>query len=71
MAFSCFSRQEPFTKKFTVLYVHILSVSHPSVLAGTSQYAKELVERFFKEHTSFDPSVIEPHSTKFVGLQKD
>jgi hypothetical protein len=34
--------------EFRVLLVHVLNVSHPLALEGSSKYARELVERFLK-----------------------
>ena len=55
-------------KKFTILLIHVLHVSHPAALEGTTCYAREIVDRFFKEHTQIDVSYIEPHNYKFRNL---
>jgi hypothetical protein len=55
-------------KKFTILLIHVLHVSHPNALEGTTCYAREIVDRFFKEHTQIDVSYIEPHNYKFRNL---
>jgi hypothetical protein len=55
-------------KKFTILLIHVLHVSHPAALEGTTCYAREIVDRFFKEHTHIDVSYIEPHNYKYRNL---
>jgi hypothetical protein len=56
------------TREFTVLLVHVLYVSHPSALQGTTEYARELVERFFRKYTRIDVSQIVSHTHKFCNL---
>jgi hypothetical protein len=46
-------------------------VSHPAALEGSSRYAREIVDRFFTEHTHIDVSHIEPHDRNFFNLTVD
>ena len=69
MALNCFKCTDPLVKDFTVLYVHVLSVSHPSALQGTAEYAKELVANFFRNHTRVNPEIVESHASNFIGLK--
>jgi len=55
-------------KEFTILLIQVLHVSHPSALEGSTRYARELVERFFREHTDIDVRNIETHDHKFRNL---
>jgi hypothetical protein len=55
-------------KEFTFLLIHVLHVSHPAALQGSTRYAREIVDRFFCEHTRNDVSHIEPHNHKFHHL---
>jgi viroplasmin and RNaseH domain-containing protein len=48
--------------------VHVLYVSHPSALQGTTEYARDLVERFFRKYTHIDVSQIASHTHKFCNL---
>jgi hypothetical protein len=57
--------------EFTVLYVHVLYVSHPLALEGSSTYAKELVQRFFRKYTNIDPDRVDAHARKFLRLAAD
>lgn len=34
-------------KEFNFLLVHVLHVSHPAALEGTTSYAREIVDNFF------------------------
>ena len=69
MAFSwCKCCEDPSNREFTVLLVHVLSISHPSITAGTAEYAKELVINFFRNHTTYSPDIVETHARKFLGL---
>jgi len=43
-------------------------VSHPAALEGSTRYAREIVDGFFKEHTDIDISYIELHNRKFCNL---
>ena len=67
MALRCWCR-DPCTKEFTVLLVHVLRVSHPTALEGSTVYARELVDRFFKKYTKIDTTLIELHTYKFLHL---
>jgi hypothetical protein len=58
-------------KEFTVLLIHVLHVSHPSALEGSTRYARELVDRFFRNHTRIDISHIDSHNYKFRNLTDD
>jgi hypothetical protein len=50
------------------LFVHVIRVSHPSVLIGSTAYARKLVDRFFMKYTQIDLREIEPHDHKFRNL---
>jgi hypothetical protein len=50
------------------LLVHVLHVSHPAALEGSTRYAREIVDGFFKKYTSIDVSHIEAHNHKFRNL---
>jgi hypothetical protein len=67
MAPCCLGRRS-FVKEFTVLLIHVLHVSHPAALEGSTRYARDIVDGFFKEHTNIDISHIEPHNRKFCNL---
>ena len=43
-------------------------MSHPAALEGSTRYEREIVDRFFSEHTRIDVSYIEPHNHKFRNL---
>jgi hypothetical protein len=49
----------------------VLNVSHPLALEGSSVYAKQLVERFFRKYTRIDPALVEEHAHKFLRLAAD
>ena len=55
-------------KEFTVLLIHVLHVSHPAALEGSTRYAREIVDRFFQEHTRIDVRHLEPYNYKFCNL---
>jgi hypothetical protein len=55
-------------KEFTFLLIHVLRVSHPAALEGSTRYAREIVDRFFSKYTQNDISHIEPHNHKFRNL---
>jgi hypothetical protein len=55
-------------KEFIILLIRVLHVSHPAALEGSTCYAREIVDGFFKEHTNFDVTYIEPHNYKFCNL---
>jgi hypothetical protein len=57
--------------EFTVLLVQVLNVSHPLALEGSSVYAKQLVERFFRKYTRIDPALVKEHAHKFLRLAAD
>jgi len=50
------------------LLVHVLHVSHPAALEGSTRYAREIVDGFFKKYTSTDVSHNEAHNHKFRNL---
>ena len=60
MALCCCLGPRATVKEFTFLLIHVLHVSHPAALEGTTRYAREIVDRFFSEHTQIDVSYIEP-----------
>jgi hypothetical protein len=55
-------------KEFTFLLIHVLHVSHPAALEGSTRYTREIVDRFFSEHTRIDDRHIEPYNNKFRNL---
>ena len=55
-------------KEFTILLIHVLHVSHPGALDVSTRYAREMVDRFFLEHTQIDVGNLEPHNYKFRNL---
>jgi len=67
MALCCLGRNSSI-KEFTVLLIHVLHVSHPEALEGSTRFVREIVDGFFKEHTNIDVSYIEPHNYKFCNL---
>jgi hypothetical protein len=67
--FCCLQLSTGTTREFTVLLIHVLHVSHPAALEGSSRYAREIVDGFFIRHTSIDLSHIEPHNDKFRNLK--
>jgi hypothetical protein len=64
----CCSKKTWGDTEFTVLLVQVLNVSHPLALEGSSVYARQLVEGFFRKYTQIDPSLVEPHANKFLRL---
>ena len=38
-------------KEFTFLLIQVLHVSHPAALEGSTSYAREIVDRFFRKYT--------------------
>ena len=56
-------------KEFTILLIHVLHVSHPAALEGSTRYAREIVDRFFQEHIKIDIRHLEPHNYKFCNLE--
>ena len=61
MALCCPGRNST-VKDFTILLSYVLHVSHPAALEGSTRYAREIVDGFFKEPTDIDISYIEPHN---------
>jgi hypothetical protein len=55
-------------KEFTVLLIHVLQVSHPAALEGSTRYARDIVDRLFSEHTEIDVSCIERYNNMFSNL---
>jgi len=55
-------------KEFKFLLIHVLHVSYPAALEGSTRYAREIVDRFFSEHTQIDVGHIELHNHKFRNL---
>jgi len=45
MALCCLGRNST-VKEFTILLIHILHVSHPVALVGSSRYVREIVDGF-------------------------
>ena len=50
MALCCCQVPRGIVKEFTILLIDVLHVSHPAALDGTTHYAREIVDRFFREH---------------------
>jgi hypothetical protein len=72
MADRCWSFRKDFGDvEFTALYVHVQNVSHPLALEGSSTYAKQLVQRFFRRHANIDTTQVEAHAQKFLRLAVD
>jgi hypothetical protein len=67
MAHCCVGRQAT-VGNFTVLLIHVLHVSDPAALEGSTHYAREIVDKFFLTHTKIDIIYIEPHNYKFCDL---
>jgi hypothetical protein len=69
MAFCCCGTNRT-VKEFTELLIHVLHVSHPAALEGSTRYAREIVDVFFSKYvyTNIDISHIEPHTHKFSNL---
>jgi hypothetical protein len=57
--------------EFTVLLIHVLNVSHPVAVEGSSRYARELVERFLRKYTKLSPVLVGEHAHKFLRLATD
>ena len=55
-------------KEFTFLLIQVLHVSHPAALEGSTRYAREIVDGFFRKYTQIDVSYIDPHNKKFRNL---
>jgi len=64
----CCTGDQATVKEFTFLLIHVLHVSHPAALEGSTRYAREIVDRFFSEHTQIDIGHIELHNHKFRNL---
>ena len=65
---SCCWGKDSTIKEFTFLLIHVLHVSHPAALEGSTYYACEIVNRFFRKYTQIDISNIDPHEHKFRPL---
>ena len=55
-------------RNFTVLLIHVLHVSHPAALEGSTDYAREIVDKFFQTYTQIGTKYMEPHNHKFCNL---
>jgi hypothetical protein len=64
----CYCRSGGAVKEFTFLLIHVLHVSHTAALERSTRYAREIVDRFFSEHTEIDVRLIEPYNNKFRNL---
>jgi hypothetical protein len=64
----CYLGTDFSVKEFTLLLIQVLHVSHPAAVEGSTHYAREIVDRFFKKYTRIDVSHIEPHTHKFRNL---
>jgi hypothetical protein len=71
MASCCYPRRIVGDTEFTVLLVHVLNVSHPVALEGSSRYARELVERFLRKYTKLSPVLVGEYAQKFYRLAMD
>jgi len=49
-----------------VLLIHVLHVSHPAALEGSTHYAREIVDKFFQTHTQIDTKYIDQHNPSLV-----
>lgn len=67
--FQCCSGVSEGDTEFTVLFVHVIGVSHPLALEGSSNYAQSLVETFFRKHTNINTNLIQEYRMKFVALK--
>jgi hypothetical protein len=54
-------------KEYT-FYQFTFYISHPAALEGSTRYAREIVDRFFSQHTRIDVRHIEPYNNKFRNL---
>jgi hypothetical protein len=68
---ACYPRSIVGDTEFTVLLLHVLNVSHPLALEGSSNYARELVERFLRKYTKLIPVLVGEHAHKFLRLAVD
>ena len=66
MAPCCWGKDST-VKEFTFLLIQVLHVLHPAAL-GSTYYAREIVNRFFRKYTQIDISNIDPHEHKFRPL---
>ena len=64
----CRLGSESTVKEFTFLLIRVLHVSHSAALEGSTRYAREIVDRFFSEHTRIVVSYVEPHNHKFRNV---
>jgi len=64
----CCTGEVATVKEFTFLLIHVLHVSHPAALERSTRYAREIVDRYFSEHTQIDIGHIELHNYKFRNL---
>jgi hypothetical protein len=72
MAFcTCYPRRPVGDTEFTVLLVRVLDVSHPLALEGSSEDARELVERFLSKYTKLNPVLARDHVYKISRLAVD
>jgi len=71
MSCFCAGRPRPLTRKFTVLLVHVVAATPRTALRYSSPYAIELVQNFFKKHTSINPSKVLELSDRFQNLEID
>jgi len=65
----CCCKRQVAVRNFTVLLIHVLHVSHPAALEGSTHYAREIVDKFFQTHTQIDTKHIDPHNHKFGNLK--
>ena len=49
--------------------MHVLCVSHPSVLNGSTDYAQDIVANVFRDHTHFSPDLVKQPAWKFIGFK--
>jgi hypothetical protein len=67
MALCCLGSSST-VREFTFLLIHVLHISHPAALEGSTRYARELVDSFFRKYTRIDISYIVPHDYKFRNI---
>jgi len=68
MALCCCWGTGATVKEFTFLLILVLHVSHPTALEGSTRYAREIMDKFFREHTQIVVGYIQPHNYKFLNL---
>jgi len=65
---SCCLGTNSTVNEFAFSLIQVLHVSRPAALYGSTRYASEIVDRFFKKYTQTDVSHIEANNHKFCNL---